>query len=68
MHSILTIINQFRNQPFAPADRRTAENLINSAEEYRLPHNRDWPEPGIASIRSTLVQSWKDTDEKTRQL
>ncbi|KAF8229734.1 UPF0187-domain-containing protein [Tricholoma matsutake] len=55
------------NQPFAPSDRRTAENLLKSAEEYRLPDHRDGPEPGLASIRSTLVKNWRDVEEITRQ-
>jgi len=61
-----TFIFSAWNQPFAPFDRRTAENLVNSPDEYCLPDRHDAPEPGLASIRSTLVRSWRDIDVETR--
>ncbi|KAF8962275.1 Bestrophin, RFP-TM, chloride channel-domain-containing protein [Flammula alnicola] len=53
------------NQPFAPADRRTAKDLTDSASEYHLPS--ETAEPGFASLRRTLVKGWKDVDVLTRQ-
>jgi len=51
------------NQPFAPADRRTALELTQSDTEYHLHEGLD---PGLASIRRTLVKGWKDVDTFTR--
>lgn len=53
------------NQPFAPSDRRCASDLI-QAEHYTVPQDRDGPAPGIASIRRTLVNSWREVDRTTR--
>ncbi|KAF8881234.1 Bestrophin, RFP-TM, chloride channel-domain-containing protein [Infundibulicybe gibba] len=53
------------NQPFAPADRRTAEQMIATGEEYVRPGSKD--EPGMSSIRRTLVRSWRDIDHMTRR-
>ncbi|KAF8881232.1 UPF0187-domain-containing protein [Infundibulicybe gibba] len=53
------------NQPFAPADRRTAEQLLATEGEYVRPGSRD--EPGMSSIRRTLVRSWRDIDHMTRR-
>jgi putative membrane protein len=56
------------NQPFAPADRRTARELTETGDhQYRLPDERDAAEPGIASLRRTLVQGWKAVDTITRR-
>jgi len=52
------------NQPFAPADRRNALELTQSDTEYHLPN--EGVEPGLASIRRTLVKGWKDVDTFTR--
>lgn len=52
------------NQPFAPADRRNAEEL-NAGQEYNYSANSD-VEPGMASIRRTLLKSWRDVDRITR--
>ncbi|KAF8881233.1 Bestrophin, RFP-TM, chloride channel-domain-containing protein [Infundibulicybe gibba] len=52
------------NQPFAPADRRTAEQLLATEGEYVRPGSRD--EPGMSSIRRALVRSWRDIDHMTR--
>jgi len=51
------------NQPFAPSDRRSALQLTENAT-YHLPH--EGVEPGLASIRRTLVKGWKDVDNFTR--
>ncbi|KIJ52290.1 hypothetical protein M422DRAFT_156384 [Sphaerobolus stellatus SS14] len=48
------------NQPFAPADCRHAEEIISDvAHEYHT--NR-----GMDSIRRTLLRSWKQVEEVTR--
>jgi len=60
------IFNTF-NQPFAPADRRTAEELLQSDGDYvhdKL--GKDTP-AGLASIRKTLLKSWVDIDTVTRR-
>lgn len=49
------------NQPFAPADRRTAEELIQSPE-----YQHQDSEAGMSSIRKMLLKNWKDVDESTR--
>ena len=53
-----------RNQPFAPADRRNALELTQSDAAYHL---HEGVEPGLASIRRTLVKGWKDVDTYTRE-
>jgi hypothetical protein len=53
----------YRNQPFAPADSRSALELIQSDEGYQL---HEGVEPGLPSIRSTLLKGWKDVDAYTR--
>ncbi|GLB39223.1 putative bestrophin, RFP-TM, chloride channel [Lyophyllum shimeji] len=60
-----TFVYSMWNQPFAPSDRRSAADLIH-AEQYTLPHNKDGPEPGLASIRRTLINSWREVDQTTR--
>ncbi|KAJ6493017.1 Bestrophin, RFP-TM, chloride channel-domain-containing protein [Mycena sanguinolenta] len=54
------------NQPLAPADCRNAEELTSTSEEYR--HTK-YPnvEPGMATIRRTLLKNWRDVDRITRQ-
>jgi putative membrane protein len=59
------------NQPFAPSDRRTAEQLIghdsndpNNTNEYSV-DGLD-TEKGLPSIRRTLLRSWREVDELTR--
>jgi len=55
------------NQPFAPADRRNAEELtLNADQEYQHSDHAD-AEPGMATIRRTLLKSWRDVDRITRQ-
>ncbi|KAG8741901.1 hypothetical protein FRC12_015519 [Ceratobasidium sp. 428] len=49
------------NQPFAPADRRTASDLTTDMEhEY---YNEG---SGMDSLRNTLVRSWRNVDQMTR--
>ena len=55
----------YRNQPFAPADRRSAQELTETGTEYHSPDES--VEPGLASIRRTLVRGWKDVDNFTRE-
>jgi hypothetical protein len=55
----------YRNQPFAPADCRTAKELTDTDTVYRLPG--ETAEPGFASLRRTLVKGWKDVDTLTRK-
>jgi len=52
------------NQPFAPADRRGADELLQLGNEYRHPDNKS--DAGIQSIRRTLVGSWREVDLVTR--
>ncbi|KAJ7509434.1 Bestrophin, RFP-TM, chloride channel-domain-containing protein [Mycena galericulata] len=55
------------NQPFAPADRRSAEELtLNADQAYQHADHSD-VEPGMATIRRTLLKSWRDVDRITRQ-
>jgi len=54
------------NQPLAPADRRNAEELTMTAEEYQHHESADC-EPGIATLRRTLLKNWRDVDRITRQ-
>ncbi|KAJ2926685.1 hypothetical protein H1R20_g10406, partial [Candolleomyces eurysporus] len=53
------------NQPFAPADKRSAAQLVALGENYVTPEN-DAP-AGANSIRRTLVRSWRDVDKFTRK-
>jgi len=54
------------NQPFAPADRRTAKELVEGGTEYRAPPGEGGVQPGWESIKHTLVKGWKDVEELTR--
>nr|AIR74635.1 putative poxc laccase transcription factor [Pleurotus ostreatus] len=55
------------NQPFAPADRRTAEMLLkNPTQRYTVPDQDINLQPGMASIRRTLLNSWRTVDRVTR--
>jgi len=53
------------NQPFAPADRRSAKEILQSGPEYSLPNEPI--DSGFPSLRRTLVKSWKDVNTLTRQ-
>jgi putative membrane protein len=53
------------NQPFAPADRRSALELTQGDTAYHVPN--EGVEPGLASIRRTLVRGWKDVNKFTRE-
>ncbi|KAF8308192.1 UPF0187-domain-containing protein [Clavulina sp. PMI_390] len=47
------------NQPFAPGDMRSADTIIaNEEHDYHHPHN------GSASLRRTLLRSWRDTNQR----
>ncbi|KAH6908713.1 Bestrophin, RFP-TM, chloride channel-domain-containing protein [Coprinopsis sp. MPI-PUGE-AT-0042] len=53
------------NQPFAPADKRSAEELMALGPDYVAP-DAD-AAPGMNSIRRTLVKSWRNVDILTRK-
>ncbi|KAJ7806490.1 hypothetical protein B0H14DRAFT_3484079 [Mycena olivaceomarginata] len=55
------------NQPFAPADRRNADELTVNWEEYRDLNHAD-VEPGMATIRRMLLKNWRDVDRITRHI
>ncbi|THH28925.1 hypothetical protein EUX98_g5262 [Antrodiella citrinella] len=50
------------NQPFAPADRRSAKEMMAD-----VAHDYHGLETGVHSIRKTLLKSWREVDETTRQ-
>lgn len=52
------------NQPFAPADRRTAETMKDDEEHE---YHQQGPGVGMDSIRRTLLKSWRDVDRITRK-
>jgi hypothetical protein len=47
------------NEPFAPADRRNAKELI-EGDAYQDPDGKY--EPGLSSIRRTMLKGWKHVD------
>ncbi|KAI0776370.1 Bestrophin, RFP-TM, chloride channel-domain-containing protein [Irpex lacteus] len=49
------------NQPFAPADRRNAKEMMDDVE-----HSYHGLDTGMHHIRKTLLKSWRDVDEMTR--
>ncbi|KAL1938826.1 hypothetical protein VTO73DRAFT_11206 [Trametes versicolor] len=51
------------NQPFAPGDRRTAEEMMGDVS-----HSYHGPETGMHHIRRTLLKSWWDVDQMTRNM
>lgn len=57
------------NQPFAPADRRTAEELLRANEDSEYTHSDHGPDsqPGSHSITRTLLKGWRDVDLSTRK-
>ncbi|KAF7437174.1 hypothetical protein PC9H_004010 [Pleurotus ostreatus] len=55
------------NKPFAPTDERTAETLRGILpHEYMVPGRDVYVQPGSASIRRTLLNSWRTVDRVTR--
>ncbi|KIP01661.1 hypothetical protein PHLGIDRAFT_340523 [Phlebiopsis gigantea 11061_1 CR5-6] len=50
------------NQPFAPGDRRNAREMLDDLE-----HSYHGVGTGMHHIRKTLLKSWMDVDEMTRQ-
>ncbi|KAJ3856169.1 Bestrophin, RFP-TM, chloride channel-domain-containing protein [Lentinula lateritia] len=55
------------NQPFAPADRRTAQELIQANDAYTHSNHGPDSQPGSHSIQRTLLKGWKDVDFSTRK-
>ncbi|KAF5363089.1 hypothetical protein D9758_012627 [Tetrapyrgos nigripes] len=59
------------NQPFAPADRRSAEDLVKQGTEgytHTGPGGHGvGSQPGLMSIERTLLKAWKDVDEHARR-
>ncbi|KAF9525225.1 UPF0187-domain-containing protein [Crepidotus variabilis] len=53
------------NQPFAPVDMRTAQELTQGDGEYRFPLDGQ-AEAGVPSLRRTLLKGWKEVDNMTR--
>ncbi|EAU81378.1 hypothetical protein CC1G_05208 [Coprinopsis cinerea okayama7 len=53
------------NQPFAPADKRSAPDLVALGPNYIAPEGD--ARPGMESVRRTLVRSWKNVDILTRK-
>lgn len=53
------------NVPLAPSDRRHAQELTKDGKEYYAGDAN--VEPGMGSIRKTLVSGWKMVDELTRK-
>jgi putative membrane protein len=50
------------NQPFAPADRRTAAEIVaDVAHDYHV------PQEGTRALQRTLLQSWFEIDDTTRK-
>ncbi|KZV93122.1 UPF0187-domain-containing protein [Exidia glandulosa HHB12029] len=50
------------NQPFAPADRTTAKEMVsNGSHEYHA------AETGMGSIHRTLLRNWREVNEYTRK-
>ncbi|KAF9652698.1 UPF0187-domain-containing protein [Thelephora ganbajun] len=49
------------NQPFAPSDRRTAEEMIH--DEKNGYHDKG---TGLDNIKKTLLHSWRQVDQETR--
>ncbi|KIY66221.1 UPF0187-domain-containing protein [Cylindrobasidium torrendii FP15055 ss-10] len=52
------------NQPFAPADRRTALELQAGNSEYGTAASAD---EGLDAIKHTMLKSWKETERMTRK-
>lgn len=48
------------NQPFAPADRRNAKEMLEDVD-----HEYHGPDTGMHHIRKTLLKTWSDVDEMT---
>lgn len=54
------IFNDY-NQPFAPADRRTATELLSEANGKEYLDEKT----GVETVRATLVRSWRSVNELT---
>lgn len=55
-----------RNQPFAPVDLRSAEELTRGDKPYRSASNNS-TEPEMTSIHRTLLNAWKIVDGSTQE-
>ncbi|KAJ6481054.1 Bestrophin, RFP-TM, chloride channel-domain-containing protein [Mycena sanguinolenta] len=55
------------NQPLAPADRRSADVLIENSDAAYTHSEHGDSEPGMMSIRRVLLKNWRDVDRITRQ-
>jgi hypothetical protein len=55
------------NQPFAPADRRSAQELIQANEDYTHSAHGPDSQPGAHSLSRTFIKGWKDVDSSTRK-
>jgi len=51
-----------QNQPFAPADCRSAEEMV-----LDVGHEYHGPTTGMDSIRRTMLKSWRKVEEVTRE-
>jgi ion channel-forming bestrophin family protein len=50
------------NQPFAPADRRCADEIISAGENYTAPQNHS-VDAGVPSLRATMLRNWREVEE-----
>lgn len=59
-----TFIFSAWNQPFAPGDRRTAEEMVADVDHD---YHKNEPGVGLDSVRRTMLKSWRDVDTLTRK-
>ncbi|KAF5363079.1 hypothetical protein D9758_012609 [Tetrapyrgos nigripes] len=55
------------NQPFAPADRRSAEDILRQGSQYTNTSAGADSQPGLMSVQRTLLKAYRDIDEHTRR-
>jgi len=55
------------NQPFAPADRRSAPEIIQTNEHYTHSDHGPDSQPGSHSLSRTFIKGWKAVDSSTRK-
>jgi len=55
------------NQPFAPADRRSAQELVQAGGDYTHSAHGPDSQPGAHSLSRTFIQGWKNVDASTRK-
>ncbi|KAJ6565356.1 Bestrophin, RFP-TM, chloride channel-domain-containing protein [Mycena sp. CBHHK59/15] len=69
LHEITAYVFTAWNQPLAPADRRSAEELTqDAAAAYHHAEHAGDSEPGMMSIRRVLLKNWRDVERITRQM